>query len=139
ALYYLLLPITEYGEKLFSNGPRLVSNIEDYKQTGGISLLTLENNPAENKGGGLVFAFDKNFNCIYISTNTFYSENYNKFFDAGLVKEKLTFEKLQNFRNKILFWDGEKFVYEPTMNKYHNQKFIDAKGNEIKLNVNNIL
>lgn len=139
ALYFILLPITEYGEKYFSQGSKLVNTLKKYKNTGGITAVTTETLDLNKNTGGLVFSFDKQFNFIHISTNTYYSENYNKFFDEGLIKEKLTIEKHQSYKNKILYWDGDKFVNYPTMNKYHNQKFLDAQGREIKVSIKNNL
>lgn len=136
-LYFILLPITEYGEKYTTKGFRSIPNLSKYKPTGGITAITVETQIDLTHNGGLVFSFDKKFNCVHISTNTYYSEHYNKFFEDGIVKEKLTYENLQKFKVKILYWDGDKFVNYPTMNKYWNQNFVDANGNAIKVSQKN--
>lgn len=127
ALYYILLPTTELTENYFKSGPFLVSDLKPFKQSNGITAITNEYFVNRERTGGLVFSFDKNFECKHISVTTYYSENYNKFYEQGIVKEKLTFEKLQKLKDKILYWDGDKFVNYPTMNKYRNQNFKIAE------------
>lgn len=68
----------------------------------------------------LLLTFDDKFNFLHFSTSTEFDNFYNKLIEDGKIspiKDWRAFEDA--FRKEIMFWDGDKFVNYPTMNKYY--------------------
>jgi hypothetical protein len=118
--YFILLPITEFARNNSNLKHLAVIDVKKNQTFNGFSVITREYAP-ENSDypiGNLVFAFDSNMICKHISPTTFYNENYNIFYKQGLVSKPLDKNYLEELKNEILYWDGDKFVNSPVKNKY---------------------
>jgi hypothetical protein len=70
----------------------------------------------------LLLTFDDKFNFLHLSTSTEFDNFYNNLIEEGKIspiKDWKVFE--DSLRKEIKFWDGDKFVNYPTMNKYYLQ------------------
>lgn len=123
ALYYLLLPVTNYHQKYASSG--VVELREIRKTDKGFTVITFEVQPKNVNGTfGLVYSFDKNMQIRNIIPTNWFQKQYNDLYEKGVFKEPLDSNYFQNLKNSILYWDGDKFVNYPTKNKYYTP---DAK------------
>ncbi|HTY36744.1 MAG TPA: hypothetical protein VMH23_06520 [Bacteroidota bacterium] len=65
----------------------------------------------------LFFEFDEHMNCTKVRPGDEFGEIHRRFEREGRVRNKLDTEYFETLRRGLLYWDGERFVKEPTMNK----------------------
>jgi hypothetical protein len=117
--YYLLLPRTSFGEALSPTEYNFVSVLQ-VSEHGNITLQTDETPGSDiDHPPGIVYSFDREMRPTFVLGNDYFLTEYERAWQKGLVHEKLSASYYENLKNSIRYWDGEKFVKEPTMNKYH--------------------
>jgi len=60
-------------------------------------------------------------NCIKVGDDDVHSEFHKKLEKEGKLTKKLDEKYYEDLRKSILYWDGEKFVNYPTMNRRYLQ------------------
>lgn len=67
-----------------------------------------------------IFNFDYQFNFLYLQTSTEFDRFYKRLIDEGKIQPIKNWKAYgDSLRKQILFWDGDKFVNHPVMNKYY--------------------
>lgn len=117
ALYYLLLPTTNYHKLLSSTN---VVEIRDIGKTDKGFIVTTHEVQLKNDNVtiGIVYSFDENMHIKNIIPTNGFQKKYNDLYEKGIFKEPLDSTYFKNLKNSILYWDGDKFVNYPTKNKY---------------------
>ena len=121
ALYYLLLPVTNYHEKI--SGTNVVEIRQLEKTDKGFIVTTQEANLENDPNTiGLVYSFDEKMQIRNIIPTNWFQKRYDDLYKKGVFKEPLDSTYFKNLKNSILYWDGDKLVNYPTKNKYWNKK-----------------
>jgi len=122
--YYITFPVTEVGKFLSSTDYNSIKMILGNKD-GGMTVYT-----TEILGGvetyfreGLLYIFDKDMKIKSIVPSDPFNKNYQRLLEGGKVTAQLDAEYFKKIKNSIKYWDGDKFVNNPVMNKYY-QAFI---------------
>jgi hypothetical protein len=125
--YYILLPITEFASKYINPKNLSVIVLQKNSTYNGFSAISQEylDDKKTKLSGDLIFAFDSDLVCRHISPSTFYNENYNLFYKQGLVTKLLDNDYLEQLKNEIIYWDGDKFVKYPVKNRYSEKLFVN--------------
>jgi hypothetical protein len=114
--YYLLLPRSSLGIALGTRTPyNSVTQIQVTTE-GRVVIQTNETNRADYDAG-LVYGFGDNMRINYVVANDPFEVNFEKARKQGLIKDELNAAYYENLRKSVRYWDGERFVNEPTMNK----------------------
>jgi hypothetical protein len=120
--YYLLFPGSDL-KKFWSDITNEVTGVK-LMEDGLIQVIVAEKvpfpvkmeDPAPN-GGTLYFYFDSSMRCVRVRPSDAFSGLHGRYRDRGLVTSELSDEYFENLRRGIRYWDGEKFVQEPVMNR----------------------
>lgn len=110
--YFLLFPPTDLELKIGSHPRNTTGNL-------GFSdsvLTAVVSEAAEWERVGLYYEFNTHMHCMAIYPSDDYRAQFEKCVKTGELKP-MTKDYFENIRKNILYWDGEKFVHEPTMNK----------------------
>jgi hypothetical protein len=119
--YYLLLPRTNFA-RVFS--PVQYNSVRQMQvsEHGTITLQTDETPGYDNVHPlGIVCSFDREMHPTYLVGNDHFQTEYERAWQKGLVHEKLSAAYYERLKNSIQYWDGEKFVNTPTMNKLYSE------------------
>lgn len=68
-------------------------------------------------GMDLLHFFDNKMNCVKVSDDDKFTALHQKLEAEGKLTKKLDKQYYEDLRKSVLYWDGEKFLKEPTMNK----------------------
>lgn len=116
--YYLLLSRSElkkyathkrnktFHPRFISEESFIVANVEEY----------------ENKYYTLFYTFDSTLVCKKVEGEDKFVALYNQFLAAGKLTQKLDETYFEKLKKGVLYWNGERFVDYPAMNK----KYIAA-------------
>jgi len=69
----------------------------------------------------LYYFFDRNTNCVKVGEDDKFTTLHQKLEAEGKLTKKLDKQYYEDLRKGVLYWNGEKFVKEPTMNKNYLQ------------------
>jgi len=121
-LYYILLPITNFHERLSLT---VVANVQQIEKTNKGFIVTTNEVPDQKDyaGAGIVYSFGEKMQVKNIIPTNSFQKLYNDLYKKGVFREQLDSTYFNNLKNSILYWDGDKFFNYPTKNKYWNQKF----------------
>jgi len=121
--YYLLLPRSSLGIALGTRTPyNSVTQIQVTTE-GRVVIQTNETNRADYDAG-LVYGFGDNMRINYVVANDPFEVNFEKARKQGLISEELNSAYYDKLRKSVQYWDGEKFVHEPTINKLYSRKVL---------------
>jgi hypothetical protein len=114
--YYILLPQSDLSKV----GPSRRNYVHDLRLTSDNLLLlqTAEIQSGDHKPGILYF-FDTQMRCVRVDGNDYFVQAHKLLEDEGKLSKKLTEQYYDELRKSVQYWDGEKFVNEPTMNKVY--------------------
>lgn len=70
----------------------------------------------------LVYELNDSMRCIRVAENDLFTQMHRKLKDEGKITGALNSAYYENLRRGVRYWDGGKFVNEPTMNK----RYLDA-------------
>ncbi len=76
--------------------------------------------PGEWVGVALYFYFDSRLSCVKVKAGDDFVNYHSRLEKEGKVTKKLDAQYLEELRRGVEYWDGEKFVKEPTMNKKYS-------------------
>jgi hypothetical protein len=76
-----------------------------------------------NRAAEVFFDFDDRLNCVKVKVADEFVNLHRQFKKEGKIKTKLDDQYFENLRREVMYWDGQKFVKEPTMNK----KYMSGK------------
>lgn len=124
--YYLLFPGSDL-KKYWTDVTNEVSGVK-VLEDGLIQVIVFERFPFPVKmegrapgGGTLYFYFDSSMRCVRVRPSDAFSGVHGQYRGRGLVTSELNDAYFENLRRGIQYWDGEKFVSEPVMNKPHRE------------------
>lgn len=124
--YYLLFPKTEVG-KFTNHGSRLVSSIEmDGDQIvttlKEVDSFTDENNKVNFQFYQTIYTLDKSFNVLHVETGSEFDVKYQQLVEEGKLEPVKDWKKYkEQLKSQVQWWDGDKFVNYPAINKYYLQ------------------
>ena len=75
----------------------------------------------------LYYYFDSKMNCVKIGDDDKLTALHQKLEADGKLTKKLDKQYYEDLRKNVLYWDGEKFVKEPTMNKNYIKQVVSNK------------
>lgn len=119
--YYLLLPRTDI---IPSDVPYNIIQQLDASERGGITVHTNEGTHAAWKYleelGGIVYSFDEQMSVRYVVASSPFEKSLERAEREGLIKDFKLDEAFYNrLKDGIRYWEGERFVREPTMNRLY--------------------
>lgn len=74
-------------------------------------------------GFGFAYYFNDSLNCIKIGDRDDFEALHRKLESEGKLSNKINEQYYEEYRRGIRYWDGEKFVHTPTMNKRYLNLF----------------
>jgi hypothetical protein len=130
---------TENGYVLLPN-PDLYVSASDWDQGSGVScdsngLIEMRsgrilpgNKAGEWVGVVVFFYFDNHLNCAKVKAGDDFTNIHLRMEKEGKLSKRIDAKYLEELRRGVQYWDGEKFVREPTMNK----RYLDtAKSKQL--------
>jgi hypothetical protein len=120
--YYILLPQSD----LCKVGPGRRNGVYDLRLTTEhlLEVHTFEVQ-AEWNPPGLLYYFNTQMSCIRVDANDYFVQEHEKMKKEGKLIKVLDKQYFEELRQSVQYWDGEKFVNEPTMNR----KYSESKKN----------
>ncbi|MBA4311529.1 MAG: hypothetical protein C0417_02755 [Chlorobiaceae bacterium] len=123
--YYLLFPLSKlhelYGQVSY-NGVKSLEILKDGKIRVYINEILQINTPENIKDVGEVYLFRPDLEVVAIAPNDHFIKLNDYLLKHGKLKKSLIPEHLEKLKKSLLYWNGEKFVNIPTMNK----KYIEV-------------
>lgn len=116
--YYILFPKTDLGE-LVQRAPFNQVNKIMLGATGNLIIHVNEStgNPKSEEQGTVLYTFDQTMKVKSVTLGDPFKRTYSRFLNEGKLKQPLTPAYTEKLKNSVLYWDGERFAKEPTMNK----------------------
>jgi hypothetical protein len=111
--YYLLFPRSDL--KRFASHKRNVAEVPALQNDGLFRVGVAEK--VDNASCPLLYFFDTSMKCVKIEGEDRFVYLHRKLEGEGKLTRKLDAQYYEELRQGILYWDGEKFVHKPTMNK----------------------
>ena len=113
--YYIIFPASDL--KQFASD--ITNEVRELRITndGMIEVVVLE--PTRPANGTLYYYFDSSLNCIRVRASDSFTAAHNQMEREGKLSSHLNDEYFEALRKGVLYWDSEKFVSEPTMNKHY--------------------
>ena len=121
--FYILLPDPD----LFELPSRLPVAQGAYRvESAGLEVRTVRyfsGGSVGNRAAEVFFDFDDRLNCVRVKVADEFVNLHRQFKKEGKIKSTLDNQYFESLRREVKYWDGEKFVKEPTMNlKYLSRK-----------------
>jgi hypothetical protein len=114
--YYILFPRSDL--KKFAHHKRNVAEASAL-QPDGLLRVDVAEEWADNGLYPLLYLFDRSMRCVRVIGEDTFINFHHKLEAEGKLTRKLDPQYYEELRQGVLYWDGEKFVHEPTMNKYY--------------------
>jgi hypothetical protein len=70
----------------------------------------------------LIYYFNRTMKCIVVQASDSFMKLHQRLEAEGKTKTIADAHYFEQLRQGVLYWDGEKFVHEPTMNK----RYVEA-------------
>jgi len=117
--YYLIFPRTDL-ETLYSH-PRNVAFHLSFKSD---SLLEVGCEERVLDGPSFVtyFYFDDSLSCVKVVPTDGFTAFHHRMESEGKLTKRLDNQYIEELRQGVRYWDGERFVKEPTMNRRYIQR-----------------
>ncbi len=116
--YYVLLPKSEI-QGPFSH-PRPHGQFLFVEGDGSLEAKSQE--VAEGVSYALIFYFDRTMKCTKVLASDSFMQLHRRLEAEGKTKTVADAHYFEKLRQGVLYWDGDKFVHEPTMNK----RYVEA-------------
>ena len=114
--YYVMLPLVDLEGIIIGDVPNEVLKI-DVHNDGSMEIQVMDKSVAP-----IIYDFDSAMRCQKVRGSATFEVRYRKLESEGKITRKLDNQYYDELRKGILYWDGEKFVSEPTMNK----RYVEA-------------
>ncbi len=118
--YYILAPRTEIGKRFSTSKYNIPAFSYDKELSkGNIQLGFSEFNGAKRKEleGSIIVSFAHQMRIVAVLGNDPFIKTYERLQREGIVSEPLSSAYWERVAHTARYWDGEKFVTEPTMNR----------------------
>ncbi len=125
--YYLLFPKTDVGK--FSNvginevdlieihGDRIVAYVSE------MDTFIDKDNQVQRQRYVTIYTLDKLFNVLHVETSSEFDARYQQLVYEGKLKPVKNWKKYkEKLASQVRWWDGDKFVNHPVMNKYYLER-----------------
>jgi hypothetical protein len=116
--YYLLLPSSDLRVP-FSH-PRPHGGYLFLEEDGSIEIRSEE--ITDGVSYDLIYYFNRTMKCIVVQASDSFMKLHQRLEAEGKTKTIADAHYFEQLRQGVLYWDGEKFVHEPTMNK----RYVEA-------------
>ncbi len=138
--YYLLFPFTEYGQLLSPEVPTNYLTRLNAQNNGAFTAVVQEVfvTPKSKFDGTIHYTISPVMKIHLLFDNPFI-KGHEVLEREGKLKDKIGNEYANKLIHEILFWDGEKFVNHPTMNKKYVPSVKPKTGNPTFAEVKNNL
>lgn len=113
--YYILLPLSDLSTRPPSSNNWI--GYLSFKGDGSIEIKSEE--PFDKERYDLLFYFDSTMKCIKVRPTDDFVRFHRKMEAEGKLKTIVDEQYLDNLRRAVQYWDGDKFVLEPTMNRLY--------------------
>ncbi len=135
--YYLLFPktdvgrFTNYGSSFARlvdiNGERIIVILREYDSYTDIK------NIRHSQEYSTLYTLDKQLNVLHVETSSEFDTKYQMLVNEGKLKPIADWKKFENkLISNVRWWDGDKFVNYPTMNKYYLQAKAEQSSKTAK-------
>lgn len=116
--YYILLPNPDIYELAnhWTEGSFATLN-SDRQIEMRLGRILPGSRPGEWIGTVVIFYFDSHMNCIGVKAGDDFTSIHVEWEKSGRVKNRLDRHYFDQLRRGVLYWDGERFVSNPSMNK----------------------
>lgn len=111
--YYLLIPYTDLQQ--VTTHPRNYVSQFEFKKDGSMELGSIE--MIEGTRLQTFFYFDVSMRCIRVLPSDHLVQFHRQLEQEGKIKRSIDENSIERLREGVRYWDGEKFVKEPVMNK----------------------
>ncbi len=114
--YYVLLPQSDLNVA----GPDKRNAVIGIRLTSDtlLEVTTMEIQGADRMHlPGVIYYFDSGLNCVRVDANDYFVNAHRKMVEEGRLKTVLNEQYYEDLRQGVRYWDGEKFVEEPTINR----------------------
>jgi len=118
--YYLLIDRSDIKE--YASIPR--NKLTSIRFSSDGSIITPVQEEIERMNYVILYTFNSNLECINIDGEDKSVTLHDKFVDEGKLSKKIDKQYYEDLRKGIKYWDGEKFVNTPTMNKKYVEMAI---------------
>ncbi len=133
--YYLIFPKTDVG-KFTNHGSSEVFLLEIHDNKIIVyvnevdTFVDLENH-RQWQEYTTIYTLDKSFNVLHVETSSEFDAKYQQLVNEGKLKPVKDWKKYkEKLASQVRWWNGDKFVNHPVMNKY----YLIAKVNSIRGN-----
>lgn len=122
-MYYILFPRSvvlekfhELPEKISTQMPRNIATGLIYND---MKILITTKECEESPSPTLMYFFDEKMNLVNIDAEDYFEIKYRKLLINKIIPEIPLSEYLESLKSKVLWWDGDKFVNYPVINKHY--------------------
>ncbi len=121
--YYVLLPNPDIYELAnhWTEGSRATLNSAGQIEMRAGRILP-GTKPGEWIGTVVYFYFDMGMNCKAVKAGDDFVSAHVRLEEEGTIGKKLEAHYFEELRNAVLYWDGDKFVKDPTVNRLYLEK-----------------
>lgn len=127
--YYVLLPRSDIIE---SHEP--YNTVLEIRATGQSTIIVQTNEVSRQDWGdndypgGFVYTFDHQMRAVNIVASSPFEKSLERAKREGLVRKDFQLDDAfyRRLKNEIRYWDGEKFVKEPILNRHYVTSHISA-------------
>ena len=120
--YYILFPkifLNRFSDQQAS----YIEAVQKFNDKISVFLTETFGPVKEHSSYRTIFNFDFQFNFLHLQTSTEFDRFYERLIDEGKIQPVKNWKAYEDsLRKQILFWDGDKFVNHPVMNKYYLEK-----------------
>jgi len=113
--YYIMLPYSDLQS--LATYPRPTSGGLSFRGNKLIEVKSQEEIQGESYD--MMFYFDSTMKCVEVRPSDRYLLYHRRMESEGKLKVIVVERYLEELRRGVQYWDGEKFVHEPTMNKLY--------------------
>lgn len=123
--YYLLFPRTYFGMHYSVdpyNQPQYISTIG--RKVHFQVMESLQNFPIQNFGAQVVFILDSTMRILSVAPGNGFIKAQEYLLQNGTLKKPLLPEYLNELKDSVLYWDGERFVSRVTGNRFYRTETV---------------
>ncbi len=115
--YYLLLPWTDLGQTV---SPTVYNQVLRLSRIdANMFRVTTKESQNEKYGGEIIYNFGQRMQIQSVVASDPFISSHERLERQGKLTEKLDSAYYQELEDSVQYWDGERFVSEPTENRYY--------------------
>jgi hypothetical protein len=121
---YILIPKTIIGKAVDRLTEWNTGNINEIYENNRTFVMSVLDCDTKLGGAGYQITFDFDFNITAIRGGDYYGILGKKLFQEGKIDRMPDEKYLEEYKKEIQYWDGDKFVNYPTMNKRYLEAVV---------------